>query len=514
MPGWNFADVWEVVAEKLPDETAQVHGDRRYTWAEFDARADGIGQWLLGVGVGHQDKVAQYLYNGPEYLESIFGIWKASTVPVNTNYRYGDEELLYLWDNADAVAVIFHGTFADRIDVLRDKLPKIKGWLWVDDGSGDCPEWADPYEDAANLGKGRCTPPWGRDGDDLYMLYTGGTTGMPKGVMWRQDDIFATINGSSGGVKYPEPGTLEDVRGALTSFASLCSGGSVVTLTQRTYSPEELLSSIEANGVKMIAIVGDAFAKPMLRALDANPGRWDLSSLFAIVSSGVMWSEQTKQGLLKHHPGMLCVDAFSSSEALGMGSSISTAGGAARTAKFTLGENAIVITEDGRRVEPGSGEIGMVAVKGRTPVGYYKDQAKSDATFKTIDGARYSIPGDFATVAADGTLELLGRGSVCINTGGEKVFPEEVEEALKTAPGVRDAVAVGVPDEKFGQAIVAMVELAPDASLDEGAVIAHVKTKLASFKAPKRVLQVETIGRAANGKVDYKRLTAEAETRV
>jgi acyl-CoA synthetase (AMP-forming)/AMP-acid ligase II len=227
-----------------------------------------------------------------------------------------------------------------------------------------------------------------------------------------------------------------------------------------------------------------------------------------------MWSEQTKQGLLKHHPGMLCVDAFSSSEALGMGSSISSAAGAARTAKFTLGENAIVIKEDGSLVEPGSGDIGMVAVKGRTPVGYYKDAAKSEATFKTIDGARYSVPGDFATVAADGTLELLGRGSVCINTGGEKVFPEEIEEALKTADSVRDAVAVGVPDEKFGQAIVAMVELAPGASLDEGGIIAHVKTKLASFKAPKRVLQVETIGRAANGKVDYKRLTAEAESRV
>ena len=534
MPGWNFADVWEVVAETLPDEIAQVHGDRRYTWNEFDERADGVGQWLLGIGVGRQDKVAQYLYNCPEYLESILGIWKAGTVPVNTNYRYGDEELVYLWDNADAVAVVFHGAFTERIAGLRDRVPNIRGWLWVDDGSGPCPEWADPYEDVAKLATGRCTPPWGRDGDDLYMLYTGGTTGMPKGVMWRQDDIFSTINGTSGGVKYPESGSLDDVRaaltgpggavlpacplmhgtGAFTSFASLCSGGSVVTLTQRTYSPEELLSAIDANKVKMIAIVGDAFAKPMLRALDAEPDRWDLSSLFAIVSSGVMWSEQTKQGLLKHQPRMLCVDAFSSSEALGMGSSISTAGGAARTAKFTLGENAIVITEDGKRVEPGSGEIGMVAVKGRTPVGYYKDKAKSDATFKTIDGERYSIPGDFATVAADGTLELLGRGSVCINTGGEKVFPEEVEEALKTAPNVRDAVAVGVPDEKFGQAIIAMVELAPGETLDEAAVIAHVKTKLASFKAPKRVLQVDTIGRAANGKVDYKRMTAEAEARV
>jgi acyl-coenzyme A synthetase/AMP-(fatty) acid ligase len=252
----------------------------------------------------------------------------------------------------------------------------------------------------------------------------------------------------------------------------------------------------------------------MLRALDANPDRWNLSSLIAMVSSGVMWAEETKQGLLKHHAGMVLMDAFSSSEALGMGSSVSSAAGAAHTAKFTLGENAMVIKEDGTKVEPGSGEIGMVAVKGRTPVGYYKDKAKSDATFKIIDGARYSIPGDYATVAADGTLELLGRGSVCINTGGEKVFPEEVEEALKTAPNVRDAVAVGVPDDKFGQAIVAMVELAPNTELNEAEIITHVKSKLASFKAPKRVLQVPTIGRAANGKVDYKRLTTEATERV
>ncbi len=534
MSGWNLADVWEVVAETFPDAPAQIQGDRVVSWKQFDERADGIGQWLLGVGAQQQDKVAQYMYNCPEYLESMFGIFKAGTVPVNTNYRYGDEELLYLWDNADAVAVVFHGTFTERIEALRDKLPNIKGWLWVDDGNGHCPEWADPYDDAAALAKGRCVAPWGRSGDDLYMLYTGGTTGMPKGVMWRQDDIFASLSSTGPTARFPETGTLDDVRttltapggkvlpaaplmhgtGCFTSFTSLNTAGCVVTLQQRTYSPEELLDTIEREGVNIIAIVGDAFAKPMLRCLDAEPDRWNLAPLIAMVSSGVMWAEETKQGLLKHHSGMLLMDAFSSSEALGMGSSISSAAGAATTAKFTLGENAMVIKEDGTRVEPGSGEVGMVAVKGRTPVGYYKDQAKSDATFKVIDGARYSIPGDFATVAADGTLELLGRGSVCINTGGEKVFPEEVEEALKTAPDVRDAVAVGVPDEKFGQAIVAMVELAPGATLDEPGIITHVKGKLASFKAPKRVLQVDTIGRAANGKVDYKRLTSEAEARV
>jgi fatty-acyl-CoA synthase len=227
-----------------------------------------------------------------------------------------------------------------------------------------------------------------------------------------------------------------------------------------------------------------------------------------------MWSEETKQGLLKHHPGMLLSDNFSSSEALGMGASVSTASGTSETAKFRLGENARVITDDGRDVVPGSGEVGIVAVKGRTPVGYYKDPAKSEATFRIIDGARYSVPGDFATVEEDGTLRLLGRGSVCINTGGEKVFPEEVEEVLKTHPSIRDAVAVGVPDEKWGEAICAVVEAVPGVAVDEADVIAHVKSRLAAFKAPKRVLAVDTIGRAPNGKVDYKRLKAEAAERV
>jgi 3-oxocholest-4-en-26-oate---CoA ligase len=253
----------------------------------------------------------------------------------------------------------------------------------------------------------------------------------------------------------------------------------------------------------------------MLRALEAQPGKWDISSLLVMVSSGVMWSEETKQGLLKHHPGMLLVDAFSSSEALGMGQSVSSAGGTSKTAKFSLGENARVIDENGRDVTPGSGQIGRVAVKGRVPLGYYKDPEKSAATFIELDDGRYSIPGDFATVEADGTLRLLGRGSVCINTGGEKVYPEEVEEVLKQHPAVHDAVAVGVPDEKFGEAITAVVEPAPGVdAVDEADVIAHVKAKLAAYKAPKRVLTVDTIGRAPNGKVDYKRLKQLAVERV
>ena len=302
--------------------------------------------------------------------------------------------------------------------------------------------------------------------------------------------------------------------GWFTALMAMMTGGCVVTLTGRTFDAVELLDTVEREGVNMMAIVGDAFAKPMLRALDAEPGHWDLSSLFVIISSGVMWSEESKQRLLEHHPGMILQDAFSSSEALNMGGSISASGAAAQTAKFTLGPNAIVVGEDGKPLEPGTGEIGRVAVGGFVPVGYYKDPEKSAATFMEIDGKRYSMPGDYATVEADGSLALLGRGSVCINTGGEKVFPEEVEEALKSHDGVRDAVAVGVPDEKFGEAVTAVVEPEPDAVLDEADVIAHVKQTLAAYKAPKRVLTIETIGRGPNGKVDYKRLRAYAEAQV
>jgi fatty-acyl-CoA synthase len=537
MPGWNFADIWETVAEVQPDAPALTHDGVTRTWREFDARANGVARWLLDLGVEHQDKVAHYLYNCPEFLESMFAIFRAGLAPVNTNYRYADEELLYLWDNADAVAVVFHGAFADRIDTLRHKLPDIKGWLWVDDGSGPCPDWASSYEEIAAKGTygDKAIGPWGRSGDDLYMLYTGGTTGMPKGVMWRQDDIFSSLNEAYGFPYPPEP-DYDAVRkarteqgpgvvglpacplmhgtGAFTSFNIVSGGGRIVTLANRTFDADELLDAVEREKVNVIAIVGDAFAKPILRALDASPGARDLSSLLLMVSSGVMWSKETKEGLLRHHPAMLLSDAFSSSEALGMGSSVSGGGQAVDTAKFTVGQNAIVVTDDGRLVAPGTGEIGMVGVKGRTPLGYYKDPEKSAKTFRVIDGVRYSIPGDYATVEADGSLKLLGRGSVCINTGGEKVYPEEVEEALKTHPSIRDAVAVGVPDEKWGEAITAMVELHDGVSLDEAGVVAHVKSRLAAYKAPKRVLAVDTIGRAPNGKVDYKRLKAEAAARV
>jgi 3-oxocholest-4-en-26-oate---CoA ligase len=273
----------------------------------------------------------------------------------------------------------------------------------------------------------------------------------------------------------------------------------------------ELLNTIEREQVNAVVWVGDPFARPLLTALDERPGGWDLSSLMMIISSGAMWSEPVKEALLAHHPGMLLVDAFSSSEALGMGVSVSASGAAAKTASFTLGPDVKVLTDDGRPVQPGSDEVGVLALGGRNPLGYYKDEEKSDRTFKVIDGVRYSIPGDFAQVDADGTIHLLGRGSASINSGGEKIFPEEVEEALKTHPAVRDAVVVGVPHPTYGEQIVAVVELDPAAAEpSEAELIEHVKARLASYKAPRRVRIVTTIGRAANGKVDYKRHRAES----
>jgi acyl-CoA synthetase (AMP-forming)/AMP-acid ligase II len=531
--GWNFADVFEALAERQPDALAQRHGGASTTWSHFDRRADGVAATLLAAGVVEQDKIAQYLYNAPEYLESAFAAFKAGLAIVNTNFRYTADELVYLWDNADVVAVVFHGAFTDRIIDIRDRLPHIRTWLWVDDGSGPCPPWAQPYEQAAAAtpaGGKHARGPWGHSGDHLVLLYTGGTTGMPKGVMWRQDDLFRALDApnrnrirSSGQdlaaatarVTKPGPRNLPAAplmhgTGLFSALANLTIGGSVVTMTARHFDPVTLLDTVETERINSMSIVGDAFAKPILRALDAEPDRWDISSLRVVMSSGVIWSAATKAGLLRHNDRLIMVDTLGSSEAIGMASSTVSSNQAAQTAAFRIGPNTRVVTDDGRDVAWGSGEMGRVAMRGITPIGYYKDPEKSAATFQVIDGVRYSIPGDFATVDADGTVRLLGRGSQCINTGGEKVYPEEVEEVLKLHATVADAAVVGVPDERFGEAITALVEPHAGDTLDEGALIAHVKEHLAGYKAPKRIIAIATVGRAANGKLDYKALRARA----
>jgi fatty-acyl-CoA synthase len=349
--------------------------------------------------------------------------------------------------------------------------------------------------------------------------------------MWRQDDLFCRLNAGAFR-RYDLDAGLEGVRKNLAEFGAgmsllaacplmhgtggfmaiecLSEGGKLVLLEGRHLDPIELFDTVERQGVQGMSIVGDPFARPMLAALEANPGRWDLSSLAGIISSGAMWSEPVKAALLAQHPTMLLVDAFSSSEAIGMGASVSAAGAAAPTAEFTLGPDVKVLSVDGRVLEPGSEEVGVLALGGRNPLGYYKDPEKSAATFPEVDGVRYSVPGDFAQVHADGTIHLLGRGSVCINTAGEKVFPEEVEEVLKTFPGVADAVVVGIPDERFGEQVVGVVEPRPGEDPAERPLIDHVHAHLAGYKAPRRVRVVASLGRAPNGKVDYGRHRREA----
>jgi fatty-acyl-CoA synthase len=421
---------------------------------------------------------------------------------------------------------------------VRDQLPKVRRWYVVADDAGDGPEWAVPYEAVVAGGADRVVAPWGRSGDDLLLLYTGGTTGMPKGVMWRQDDLFNVLGaGGNPILGVPPAADVAEVisridpavpgmvllsacplmhgTGQFTALNAMAVGGAVVTLPSRHFRAAELWAEVERLKVNTVVIVGQAFAGPMLDELDARPDTYDLSSVFLVVSSGVMWSQANKDGLLHHLSGAALFDSFGSSEAVGLGGSVSVKGAASETAKFQLGERVAVFTDDGRRVEPGSSEQGMVAVSGFIPVGYYKDEAKTASTFRTFEDRRWSVPGDWAEVNPDGTLKLLGRGSVCINTGGEKVFPEEVEEVLKTHPAVRDAVAVGLPDERFGEVITAVVEPAEasDAVTLE-TLAAYVKERLAAYKAPRHVVVVDTIGRAPNGKVDYKRLKALAAERV
>jgi fatty-acyl-CoA synthase len=528
MRSWNYADVVETVATVHPDAPAIRQGDREVRYGELLARADALGQGLAERGATLQDKVGVYLYNCPEYAEATMASLLARLVPVNTNYRYGDDELAYLWDNADCVAVVFHGTFTDRVDRVRARCPTVTTWVHVDDGTTPCPEWAEPYEALCAPRDQRAVH--ARTGDDLLLLYTGGTTGMPKGVMWPQDPLFRRLN--AGGVRrFDHDASLAELAellvregtgptmvvacplmhgtGLFSTLECLGEAGCVVLLPSRRYDADELLDAVAATAADVVIIVGDPFARPMLESLRAD-GRGDrIASLRGMISSGAMWSEEVKRGLLEFNPTMLLVDGFSSSEALGMGSSVMGAGLERRTAEFTLGENVRVLAEDGTDVVPGSDVAGMLALGGRLPLGYYKDDAKTAATFRTIDGQRYSVPGDWAKVREDGSILLLGRGNQCINTAGEKVFPEEVEEALKTHPTVRDACVLGVPDDRWGEVIMAVVEPRDGTTPEEAELVAHVRDRLAHYKAPRRVRVVETIGRTPAGKMDYARHKAE-----
>lgn len=534
---WNFGDILDTIAPVLPgDKPALIHIAKDGTaqiksWAEFDARSNNLARQLIERGAKPGDKVAFYMRNRSEYAELLAACFKARLTHVNVNYRYQPDELHYIFDNSDAQTIVYGEEFADNIAELKPRLGKVGTFLEVTAGT-PANDFADRYEDLTQIGNGGALG-IERSGDDQLFLYTGGTTGMPKGVMWPADDLreaqlYAlralgevpeTLEQLSAAIKETGTGAgpfipacpMMHGTGLFTAIGNMMNGGCIVTLDNENLDPHAIWKAVNDYKVEQIAIVGDTFAKPMLKALEDEPGKYDLSSLVSIISSGVMWSLEVKRDMIPHMPQAMLMDSFGSSEGIGFGSSIFTADGEVKTAKFQIGERCKVFDEDDQEVQPGSGKSGVIAVAQPIPLGYYKDEEKTAKTFRTINGMRYSIPGDFCTVEEDGTLTLLGRGSVCINTGGEKVYPEEVEEALKTHPAVEDALVVGLPDEKWGQAITGVITMAAGEAADEAALIAHVKDNLAHYKAPKRVLVAADAFRAPNGKADYKGATSFAK---
>ena len=528
MTDWNFATCWEAIADAQPERLALAQGDRHRSWGEWEARSARLASAFTDLGLGADGKVASYLYNSIEYMEGVFATWKCRAAPVNVNYRYLEGELRYLLANSDTEVLLFHGVLGDHVAKVWRDVPTLRAIVQVDDGS-PLVDGAHRYEDliAAHTPAVRVE----KSGDDLYILYTGGTTGMPKGVMWRNEDLFETLVPTVFGLLGGSPpadvaGIVDGVAqiaaaartpvhlpasplmhgtGFMSSLQALTAGGAIVTLESRTFDADELWHAVAREHVTQMAIVGDAFGKPMVRALEAAEGRdepHDLSSLGLMISSGVMWTAEVKEALMARG-AFFCLDSLGSSEGVGFASQVSVPGSTATTAKFQIGEFAKVLTEAGREVEPGSEERGLLALGGPIPLGYYKDPEKTADTFKEFAGKRYSIPGDWARVAADGTIELLGRGSVSINSGGEKIFPEEVEEAVKLHPAVADAIVVGVPDEKFGEAITAVVSLRPGEVATAEEISEAVREHLSSFKRPRHVVLVDDVPRGPNGKADY-----------
>ena len=508
---FNLADLFEVVADAYPERLALVAGAVRLTYGELDRRANRLAHHLLAIGVEPGDHVGIYVWNRAEWIETMLAAYKARAVPINVNYRYVEDELHYLFDNADLVALVHEQEFGPRVETRREDLPRLRHMLVI----------GDDYEEAlAAQSPERDFGP--RSPDDLYILYTGGTTGMPKGVMWRSEDIFF---GAMGGGNFAGPPVErpEDLArsaanppvvvcvtapmmhggGQWVTFITFTTAGTVVLYTGRRYDADEIWRIAARERANSVMVVGDAMARPLAEALDGRADL-DLSALAAIGSGGAILSKAVKEQLRAALPDVMVIDSFGASET-GANGSVMDLDAPAAGPRFTMGEHTTVLGDDLRPVAPGSGEVGRLARKGHIPLGYYKDEGKTAATFLCdADGVRWVVPGDFATVEADGTITLLGRGSVSINTGGEKVFPEEVEAALKSHPDVFDAVVVGVPDERFVERVVALVTPRPGAELTLDELREHCRRSIASYKAPRELHVVDEIVRTPAGKPDYR----------
>ena len=532
----DFASVWEMVSDLVPENDALICGEDIVSWKEYDDRASKIASALSEAGLGANSKAGLYLNNSNEYLIAQYAIFKVGGIPINVNYRYVEEELIYLLENSDAEAVFYHACYSSRIKEIAGSLPNIKAWIEVSDGTESKFDQSLKYAELLNQ-----HPPMKRihrDPETVYMLYTGGTTGMPKGVMYKQGEFLVYLFRTLKAMGYDVPEDLSDLESRieaskssnafirsvvgcplmhgtgmwLGAFLPLLLGGTAITTSNLGFDPDQLWAQVQNKKATNIVIVGDAFAKPMLDALnrgesDGNP--YDISSVQVIISSGVMWSAEVKQGLLEHHD-MKLMDTMGSTEG-GMGASVTTRDNPPATAKFALNPGVIVLADDGEILSPGSKKIGLIGTSGLVPVGYYKDEKKSAETFREVDGVRYSFPGDYAKLEADGTITLLGRGSNCINSAGEKIYPEEVEEALKKDVLVFDCLVVGMPDEKFGQKIVAVVSTVDNQQVDEAELIENTRKSIAGYKLPKTILFADEVQRAPNGKANYKWARAFAE---
>jgi len=534
--GFNLADLFERVADAVPDREVVVSPARRLTYRELEERSNRLANVLTGAGIGAGDHIGLQLVNGSEYLEGMLAAFKLSAVPVNVNFRYVESELRHLYDDADLVAVIHHRQFSPRVASAAQGAAKVKHLYVVDDGIDVEPDSGTvDYEQA--LREAAADRPDGsrRSGDDHYIAYTGGTTGLPKGVVWRQEDIFFAAMGGgdvfqSGNFiktpdelveRMPEAGPtilatppLMHVSAQWGVFAQLFAGGRVVFPEPGRFDADAIWRLISAEAVNILTIVGDAMARPLAEAFArANEGgtSYDASSLIVIGSGGAVLSATAKGRLAELLPNVMVVDGFGSSETGVVGNKLHVAGDASASPRFTVNAQTQVLDDEGRPVRPGSGAVGKLARKGHVPLGYYKDETKTKATFVEFDGERWVLPGDMATVEEDGTVVLLGRGSTSINTGGEKVYPEEVETALMTSPDVADAVVVGLPDDRWGERVVAVVKTAPGATPTLETLQQHVRASLAGYKVPRELVVVDEVERTPAGKADYAwaRKTAE-----
>ncbi len=535
----DFASVWEMVADLVPENDALICGEEIVSWKDYDYRSSKVASALVKAGLGPNSKAGLYLNNSNEYLIGQNAIFKIGGVPINVNYRYVEEELIYLLDNSDSEAVFYHACYSSRINEIAKSLPNIKAWIEVPDGRKPDFDHAMQYEEI--LQNYSPMERISRDPETVYMLYTGGTTGMPKGVMYKQGEFLAFLFRTLKAMGYDVPEDLNNLEESiktskandqfikslvgcplmhgtgmwLGAFLPLLLGGTVITTSNLGFDSDKLWKQVQDKKATNIVIVGDAFAKPMLDSLNAaketnNP--YDISSVQVIISSGVMWSSEVKQGLLSHHD-MTLMDTMGSTEG-GIGSSVTTRDNPSETAKFSINPGVIILADDGEILEPGSKKIGLIGTSGLVPVGYYKDEKKSAETFREINGTRYSFPGDYAKFASDGTITLLGRGSNCINSAGEKIYPEEVEEALKKNDDVFDCLVVGLPDEKFGQKIVAVVSTVDNKELDQLQLIEDTRKTIAGYKLPKAIIFTNEVQRAPNGKANYKWAKSFAEEKL